>query len=358
MFDKAIRFAIAGTVCLFTSLATAETLPPIRLVSAPTPNVFPLLLAMARHPDLPVQLLPVGNSGIVMDDEFTMDDADGMLGMTYGIAQTAVRLQQLDLRLRGVFFWRGFFAMLPKSSTATSLAELTGKGLLVSGPLTGGRGGAPDLLFKAALKRAGHTEADYAVCYLPAKEGIELMASQAPMNSNPGCDKSQSSPVTAFFLVEPAATGLVMKSNMFFNQDVPVRKGINIENLFTGYTDWPQGQLPQGGWALRASVVNNPARQAQVAAVEQALQEAAQELAEASKKGLISRLRLAYTISSGIHKAYGAMGIDLPTLVLAKALGDGDLIYRSDMPLAKIRPDLQKFLAEVMNVPVAPQLLQ
>jgi hypothetical protein len=326
-------------------------------VSAPTPNVFPLLLAMARHPDLPVQLLPVGNSGIVMDDEFNMDDADGMLGMTYGIAQKAAMAQQFDLRLRGVFFWRGFFAILPKSSTATSLAELTGKGFIVSGPLTGGRGGAPDLLFKAALKRAGHTEADFAVCYLPAKDGMTLMTSQAPMNSNAGCDKSQTSPATAFLLVEPAATGLVMKSSMFFNHDVPVKKGINIENMFTGFTAWPQGQLPQGGWALRESVLNNPARQAQVAAVEQALQEATQELAEVSKKGLISRLRVAYTISSGIQKAYGDMGIDLPALVLAKALGDGDLVYRSDMPLAKIRSDLQKFLSEVMTVPVDSKLL-
>ena len=358
MFNYAIRFALVATVSFSSLLAHAASLPPIRLVSAPTPNVFPLLLAMARHPDLPVQLMPVSNSGTEMDDEFDMGEADGMLAMTYGIAQKSAKSKQLDLRLRGVFFWRGFFATLPETSPASTLADLKGKGWIVSGPLTGGRGGAPDLFFLAALKRSGLSVADYSVCYLPSMEGIGLMASQAPMNSNSGCDQSLSVPVTGFFLVEPAVTGLVLKTNMYFNQDIPAKKGINIEALFSDYTAWPQGQLPQGGWALRASVLNNPARKAQVEAVEKALLEAAQELAEVSNKGLIQRWMLASTISTGMKKAYGKMGIDLPTLVLQKALGDGDLVYRSDMPIEKIKPDLLRFLSEVLTVPAEPQLLQ
>ena len=348
-----LRRAIAVVALLGTSLAHA--IPPIRLVSAPTPNVFPLLLAIARHPELPVQLVPVRSTGSELDDEFEMGDTDGMLGMTYAIAQKAAGGKLPDLRLRGVTFWRGFFAMLPESSSATSLAQLAGNGLIVSGPLTGGRGGAPDLLFQAALHRSGRSAADYPVCYLPAMEGIELISRQAPMNGNPGCDKAYGGPAAAMFLVEPAATGLVMKSGLPFAKGIPMKKAISIEALFTGYSAWPAGQLPQGGWALDAATLADPQRRAQVDAVERALKEAAQELAEVSGKGLIRRMQVAWTISTGLDQAYGKWGVHLPTLVLARVLGDGDLVYRADLPIASINSDLRRFLVEVLKVQNVPE---
>ena len=347
--------AVVAVALWGASLAHAAS--PLRLVSAPTPNVFPLLLAIARHPELPVQLVPLRSTGSELDDEFEMGEADGMLGMTYAIAQKVSSGKLPDLRLRGVTFWRGFFAMLPASSRATSLAQLAGKGLIVSGPLSGGRGGAPDLLFQAALHRAGRSTADCLVCYLPAAEGIAWMARQTPMNGNAGCDKAYNGPATAMFLVEPAATGLVMKSGLPFVKDVPIKKAISIEALFTGYKSWPAGQLPQGGWALRATTVADPQRRVQVDAIEHTLNEAAQELAEISGKGLISRLLVAWTLSTGLDKAYGQWGIHLPTLVLAQALGSGDLVYRADLPVTSINGDLRRFLAEVLKVQDVPERL-
>lgn len=343
------RFAVLWTLLVAVSAHAqpTESQRAIALVAAPTPNVFPLLLAMARHPELPVRLVPVKSTGTELDDEFDIGQADGMFGMTYTIAHKVAKGQLPDLKLRRVALWRGFFQMTPKASGVRSYTDLKGQGLIVSGPLTGGRGGGPDFIFQAALRRAGVKPHDFALCYLPVKDGLDLLGRQAPLNSHPGCDRSASQAARSMLLVEPASTGLAMKGWIPF-VSTSLHKGIDIQTLFTGYAGWPTSQLPHGGWAVRQALLDDPVRRTQWQTVERALDDATQELADARHLGVLGRLRLASLLAGELERHYGQWGLSLPTLVLARALGEGELVYRADLPVDKIQSELQRFLGEVL----------
>jgi len=141
-------------------------LAPLRIVATPNPNVFALLLAMARQPALPVSLIPIGDGGQI-DSTFAAGQGDALLAMTYTMAKKVISGKVPDLQLLRVNLWRGFSELAPSAAGVTSFSQLVGKGLLVSGPTSGGKGGGPDLIFQAALKRAGYGVADFKVCYLP-----------------------------------------------------------------------------------------------------------------------------------------------------------------------------------------------
>ena len=109
---------------------------------------------------------PRSNAGI---DEAFDQGADGFFAMTYTIAQKA-KQKAPDLALQGVYFWRGFFEMtLPG---AKNFKDLKGKGLIVSGPVSNGSGGAPDMLFMAALTSTD----DFSICHLPVMQGVKLIS--------------------------------------------------------------------------------------------------------------------------------------------------------------------------------------
>lgn len=50
-------------------------------------------------------------------------------------------------------FWRGFFELAPAAEKVSRLTDLSGKNVLVSGPVGDGRAAGPNILFKAAIKR-------------------------------------------------------------------------------------------------------------------------------------------------------------------------------------------------------------
>ena len=255
---------------------------PLRIVSTPNPNVFPLLLAMARQPALAATLVPIADGGQI-DSTFAAGQGDALLAMTYTMAKKVTTGKVPDLQLLRVNLWRGFSELAPTSAAVTNFSQLVGKGLLVAGPTSGGKGGGPDLIFQAALRRAGHTVADFKVCYLPVLQAAPMIAQQQKMNSNPACDPAFDFAPSAISLVEPAATGLVMQSMLpMGGASVALERVIDFQALFTGYKTWPVTQLPHGGLAALGAVLDNPARQATVRSVLKAYDAAVLEIAAAT----------------------------------------------------------------------------
>lgn len=329
---------------LALSLPARSAPPPLQIVSTPNPNVFPLLVALHDHPDLPVHLIAVKNSAGI--DAGFKQGGDGVLAMTYAIAQRASDGRVPDLALEGVYFWRGFFEMtMPK---AHSYADLKGKGLIVSGPVTNGKGGAPDMLFHAALARAGTSPDDFSVCYLPVRQGVQLLESGKPMNSNPACKGTI--PAAGLFVAEPGASGMILKSSLSFG--TTVKRSIDVQKLFSGYTEWQPDELPHGGFGIRRAALNDPVKLAQYKAFIQAYRQAIDELNHAD--GFFSRLRLGHIISSGMDQYFGQFRSGPPTMVVAKAIGNGELEYRDDRALGGIQTDLGSFLKEVLKVKTLP----
>ena len=320
--------------------------PVLRVISTPNPNVFPLLLAMAEDPDLPVRLVPVA-TGTDIVNAFHAHAGDALLSMTYTAAQAVVTGAVPQLELVQVDFWRGFWMLAPRAANIRQFSQLQGQGVLIAGPTAGGKGGGPDLIFQAAIARAHRTPSDFNVCYLPVMKAAPMMVQQRPMSSNPACAQGTMAAPTAISLVEPAATGLVMESRMS-DTGTWLQKSIDIQRLFTGYTAWPQDQLPHGGVSVLAAVLHDPSRQATTDAVLEAYRAAADEIMAARGHPLVM-IRMARTISAGIAAHYGQYGLSLPPAALIAALASGDLAFRTDLSIAAIQPDLGRFLTEVVG---------
>jgi hypothetical protein len=323
---------------------------PLRVVSTPNPNVFPLLLAMARQPGLPVALVPIAD-GAQIDSTFAAGQADALLSMTYTAAKKVVSGKVPTLQLLRVNLWRGFSALSPQALGVSSFSQLVGKGVLVSGPTSGGKGGGPDLIFQAALRRSGYSAADFKVCYLPVMQAAPMMSGQQKMNTNPACDPSFDMAPSAISLVEPAATGLVMQTMMPVTDSgsgtTAVARGVDYQQLFTGFTAWPQTQLPHGGLSILAAVADDASRAATTRQVLAAYDAAVAEIESADT--MLKRLAIAQVVSAGIASYYGSMGLDLPAPVIVAALSSGELVMRHDLSVAAVRADLDRFLTEVVG---------
>lgn len=348
---------------------TDPIVTPIRIASTPNPSVLPLLLALAREPNLPVTLLPVSN-GSEIDQAFATRNAEGLLSMTWVAASKASNGSVPDLTLISVNFWRGFFELTPQNPSVANFADLTGHNLLLSGPVGGGRNGGPDTLFRAALKRAGfnpdiyqentvslnidgtpvsvvrrhYDSGDFRVYYLPVTAAVSVLNSGQTLDDGDG-NPLNDLPASGSFMVEPAATGIVLQG---MAANVTYRKAIDIQTLFMGYTRWPSTQLPLGGLSIRASVLNDPNRASGIQRLRAAYEQAADDLMAA--RGHPSEMMdLTRLIADQVSRYYGQYGLSLPGPVIAAAVTNGSLVYRTDLSNTRILPDLIGFHAELLG---------
>lgn len=348
---------------------TDPIVTPIRITSTPNPSVLPLLLALAREPNLPVTLLPVSN-GSEIDQAFATRNAEGLLSMTWVAASKASNGSVPDLTLISVNFWRGFFELTPQNPSVANFADLTGHNLLLSGPVGGGRNGGPDTLFQAALKRAGfnpdvyqestvslnvdgtpvsvvrrhYDSGDFRVYYLPVTTAVSVLNSGQTLDDGDG-NPLNDQPASGSFMVEPAATGIVLQG---MAASVAYQRAIDIQTLFTGYTHWPSTQLPLGGLSIRASVLSDPNRASALQRLRAAYEQAADDLMAA--RGHPSEMMdLTRLIADQVSRYYGQYGLSLPGPVIATALTSGSLVYRTDLSNTRILPDLIGFHAELLG---------
>ena len=318
---------------------------PVVVVATPNPNVFPLLLAMARNPNLPVKLVAVAD-GAGIDTAFATQNADAVLAMTSTIAAKVASGKVPPLRLTDATLWRGFTVMVMGDVPAPALADLKGRGFIISGPTSGGQGGGPDLLFQAAMKRSGLAADDLKICYLPVKTGVDWLMNRKPLGDHANCEPDKDVPAAGMLLVEPAVSGLTLMSRLPWKPRVDAR--IPIEPIFSGFKAWPANQLPHGGLAVRVATLDDTSRAAAVLQVRQAYAAAIDEI-NAAHGSAIARYRLARVVSSGFKEHFGSFGLDLPALALANSLSEQALLYRRDLAVPALAGDLEKFLTEVVG---------
>jgi ABC-type nitrate/sulfonate/bicarbonate transport system substrate-binding protein len=194
-------FAGAGlaglAACARALPARAAPADAIGVVSPPNPHVFPLLLALARDPDLPVRLLPIAESRDA-DTLLQSGEASAMLAMSYIAAKKRMTGAVPDLTLYSLNFWRGFFQVAGED--VRTFADLRGQRLVVSGPIGNGQGGGGDIIFQAAARRAGLDPAiDFDVTYMPLAEGSAAVA------------RGEAAAIT---VPSPGSTGMVMRAEL------------------------------------------------------------------------------------------------------------------------------------------------
>ena len=334
-----LRNIAAISLALFCAHAIAQD--KLRIAATPNPNIFPLLVALAEDPALPVEIVPVAN-GADIDAAFSGGNADALLAMTYTIAGKVTTKKIPDLRLVFVGLWKGFSEVTYQQDHIKNFRDLQGKGLIVSGPAGGGKDSGPDLIFQAALKRSGIKASDVHVCYLPVMEAVKLLNSHSPLNSSPQCDPALSMPASGISLVEPATTGMIMQGMMHMQG---MERGISFQPLFTGYTAWPEDQLPHGGFAVLGNVLDDPEKKHIFDLVLAAYKKSATEISQASA---FRAMRVAREISSGIKQYFQPYKLELPAPVIRIAMMKGNLLFRADAPVS-IQDDLSRFLTEVVG---------
>jgi hypothetical protein len=337
-------FAVAAAgvglaACAPAFRAHATPAGAIGVVSAPNPHVFPLLLAMARDPALPVRLLPVAESREA-DGLLQSGQASAMLAMSYIAAKKRMSGAAPDLMLYSLNLWRGFFQVAGEE--VRSFADLRGRRVVVSGPIGNGRGGGGDIIFQAAVRRAGlDPGADLEVTYLPLAEGSAAVA------------RGEAAAIT---IPSPGSTGMVMRSvlarrpmlaamarmrGMEAGNSVPLAANIDMQRLFGGFADFPEGQLPLGGFAVTERAIADADARARVERVATAYEEAARLLMSDPS----AHAERTAAMFAHFYEPLGASAP--PAMLLARSIEQGDLVYRGDIPVAQVRGGLEAWLAEL-----------
>lgn len=338
---------------LVFAAAQVHAQAPIVVAATPNPNVFPLLLAMQRQPALPVRLIAVGD-GVGLDRAFAQG-ADAVVALTPTIASRVASGALPPLRLTDIALWRGATVMVVGDVPARTLGELKGRGFIVSGPTSGGRGGGADLLLRAALARQGLRPDDLKLCYIAVRAGVDWLLRRRALGEHANCEPDKDVAADAMLLVEPAAGALALLSRLPWQPRVDAR--LPLEPVFSGFRAWPAGELPLGGLAVRTSTLGDAARAPALRAVREAYAAAIDEI-NAARGSTFARWMLAREVAAGFERHFGTFGLELPALALAGALGDGRLRYRRDVPVDAVRDDLARWLAEVVGREPPPSLLR
>lgn len=289
----------------------------INIVSTPNPNLFPLLYVMAEHPELNIELIPVGKSSELTEQ--LNKQADAMVSMTYVAAKQVLTNKVPDLQLLSVVYWSGFYEITEKN--IKSFEDLKGKKIIVSGPVGSGKNGGPDVIFKAALKKSGFDiDTDFQIEYLPVNEGME---------------KVKNGKASAILLAEPAGTGFKMMMKMKAGKSV--EKTVNLQSILSESSAWDKNLLPLGGFSAKQSSLSDAKKGKVIRKINQLYQKAANEMMSANVFQLSK-------ISKFFKEYYKKMvGNGLPPMVLKKAITQKSLVYNGGFKINKNMNELNKF---------------
>lgn len=342
------RRAFAGGVALIGAAACARALPAgarptdsVVLVSPPNPHVFPLLLAMARNPDLAVRLAPVAESREA-DALLQSGGAAGMLAMSYIAAKKRVTRAVPDLMLYSLNFWRGFYQVAGED--VRSFADLRGKRVVVSGPVGNGQGGGGDIIFQAAARRVGLDPAsDLDVAYMPLAAGSAAVASGEAAAITIPSPGSTGLVTRSLFARRPAMAAMARLRGVDVGASVPLAAHIDMQRIFSGFASFPDGQLPLGGMAVTERAFADSDTRQKLEAIKRAYDEASALLSQNPGAH-------AQTVSSLFQHHYASLGAGgPPAMLFERAITQGDLVYRADVQIAQVRADLGAWITELIS---------
>ncbi len=318
MSNVALALVLVSSLSL-TSCGDAELnpSPELTVVSPPNPNLFPVFLMMKDNPELTIKLITV-DSGSGVPAYFQSGEADITTIYTYIMAKHISSGDVPDLQLRAVTLWDNFY--LVGNQEITSLSDLLGKTILITGPNGTGKNGPADKLIRAAIIREGYEASDFNIEYDLIDDAMDRVANNQ---------------AAAILLAEPAATGFVAKST-FSNGNLT--KAVSMQQIFAGYNSWAANQLPLGGVATLASY--------QTEEKTQAVEDFVVAYKEASNKIMEDKMSSAQTISNGLKSYYG---IELPWPIILRSLNEGTLAFDANKPLGSIQPELGSFITELVG---------
>jgi len=284
----------------------------LRVAAPPNPNMIPLLVALEQQEDLAVELVPV--PGVPeLAAALQGGQADAALFFSAAGAKLYNKGALVDLRIRSVNVWRALY--LVAKPQVGGLEGLVGQKILASFP-----GGAPDLVMRAAMRRAGYDpDGDFTIEYLPSDQVKQMLLA----------GKGE-----AALLPEPQASALMLKAQA---------QGLDLEavvDLQAGFEvdAWPDGLIPLGAIFATQAVVANPARlNALVGFEETYSRAAAYAMAHPDEAAEI------------VERAYAVhFGGQLPARAVADAIRSGRLVFET-RPAAELRPDLDHFLKTIVG---------
>lgn len=341
--------AVAGSaVAQERPAGTQAQSAQLRVVATPNPAVFALLLALERDPGLAVRLLPAAD-GQGMLAALDAGEADAMVAMLATEARLLVGHPLPGAQISDVWLWRGFSVASTRDSGIASVDGLRGKGLLVAGPLSGGRDGGPDLMLQAGLRHQGVEMTEIRTCYMPVRDAVDWYTRQKNLGDHANCEPDKDLPPSALLLTEPATTALAMMGSLPGRAATGAR--LPLETMFPTYGSWARDELPLGGMAVLGRA-GDPQRAGRLAQLRLGVEHAIQEISVA-KGDLIASMQVARAIAKQFDQVFGPMKLEMPTLALAKALYQGGLVYRSDRSIGLMQDDLGRWLADVLGVEAA-----
>lgn len=333
-----------------TSCTRSPTLAPVPpdnamgIAAPPNPHTFPLLLALARNPALPVRLLPIANASAA-DALLNSGAASAMLAMSYIAAAKRSSGAVADLSLYSLHFWRGFF--LVGNTEIGSAQQLRGQTVVVSGPLGAGRGGGGDIIFRAAMRRQHlNPDDDMQVEYAPMAEGAARVASgDAAGITLPG-PGSTGLVLRSQIAQRPLASALARLRGVDVGSSVPLHAALDYQTMFPGFSTFPTQQLPLGGLCVTERALADPNQRAAIELIDSAYGEAAAMIMRDPGS-------VAEPIMDLFEHFYSPLGSSRPSNeVFRRAVIDRDLVYRSDVAPRSVQADLLAWLSELNGTPV------
>ncbi|MDE3142830.1 MAG: ABC transporter substrate-binding protein [Bacteroidota bacterium] len=295
----------------------------ITIVSTPNPNIFPLLLALADNPSLKVKIIPVSD-GSGLTSNLISGAADGMTSMSYIAAKQVTDNKVPDLQIRSVVYWSGFYEIA--KPTVSSFNDLLGKHLIISGPVGNGKNGGPDIIFRAAMKRLNiNPDTDFQLEYLPLADGVNKISNQQ---------------ADAILLAEPAGTGLVLSNMMNMNR---LSKAINLQSIFTGYTQWDANIMPVGGLSFKNSSLTGVGKKNTFDAMKTLYEQKAVQIMNGD-------INDAQKIADMFNALFGnVLPQTLPAQIIVTGVKTGSLVYKNNYSVPAIQSDLDKWIVELLG---------
>lgn len=336
---------LSYTGCGSSKKTTKNFEKKIRIVSTPNPSLFPMLVALAQNPNLPVEIIPVSGSSTI-DSNLSAGIGDGLLSMTYVSAKKSTTGSIPQMKLKSVNYFSGYMLLTRTSDGITNINELIGKNILISGPVGSGENGGPDIFFQAYLAEQNLSTTDFKMFYLPLNDGVAAVMNQTPLDDGDG-NTLNDKPADAYLLVEPAATGMAMNTNASGIEAYEI--SINLQNGFPSFSSWSNEQLPLGGFSLVKDFNDNVNNSEIIDLVVEKYNEGAKAIMEAYT--IQDQREYANIISNGIHTYYSKYDLTVPVPVIVAALNNinGGLVYKHNVDINEIYIDFNNVLESIVN---------
>lgn len=294
-------------------MTTNQTDQFIRVVVPPNPNAIPLFVTIAQNPDLKVKILPV--PGVPeLTAALQGNQADVAVFFSAAGAQIYNKGALPNLRLWNINVWRAIY-LVTSEKTITNFDSLKGLKILASF-----QGGAPDLMMRAAINKAGYSpEIDFAIEYLPSAQVTQLMLSGKG---------------AAALLPEPQASQLIAKAN---SENIALGTTIDLQTGF-GSNSWQEGEAPLGGILVLQETLDNPVLRSNFEQFTAAYNASTQFINTNPDQA-------AEMAAKGYNETFGS---SIPAQAISSALKSGRLLFRSQ-PVSELRPDLDNFLVSILG---------